>query len=270
MKFAWWIYASLLSFILFATACSPSEGYEELPSGSKWRLLAFGEQEISLDSAEIVYLNYSIIRTRTGDTIANDVFKSYDVGKDELWQLLRNQFVGDSIGFVSVTRDFLHPGQLRYDELRYNIALKKILTKRELETQRVQEQQLFEALLESDSLKAYYEAHNGVWIRQTQITLGGPIVEEGKELVLQYRGYGFDGKLYDDTWVRNEPLRFMMGNEHQVIPGIEAVLEGMAKGESARIIMPSELAFGSRGSGSGYVKPYTPMVYEIEVIDVAY
>lgn len=270
MKSVWWIYASLIALVLFSTACSPGDGYQTLPSGSKWRLLAFGDQEVSLDSAEIAYLNYTIIRTRTGDTIANDVFKSYDVGKDDLWQLLKNQFVGDSIGFISITRDFLHPGQLRYDSLRYNIALKKILTKRALETHRVQEQQLFEALLSSDSLQDYYEARDGLWIREMQMAIGGPAIEKGKELVLQYRGYGFDGKLYDDTWVRNQPLRFVMGNEHQVIPGIEAVLEGMRKGESARIIMPSEFAFGSRGSGSGYIKPYTPMVYEIEVIDVAY
>ena len=42
----------------------------------------------------------------------------------------------------------------------------------------------------------------------------------------------------------------------------------LKKGEKAKIILPSQLAFGDQGSSNGVIPPYTPLVYQIEIIDI--
>jgi FKBP-type peptidyl-prolyl cis-trans isomerase len=65
------------------------------------------------------------------------------------------------------------------------------------------------------------------------------------------------------------PLRFVFGNEGQVLLGIEKALGVMRKGDYARVIIPSWNAFGNTGSADGRVLPYTPVIYEVEVLEVA-
>lgn len=38
--------------------------------------------------------------------------------------------------------------------------------------------------------------------------------------------------------------------------------------EKMRVIIPSWLAFGARGSAGGHVPPYTTVVYELEVLQL--
>ncbi|MCP9765741.1 hypothetical protein EGI31_22630 [Lacihabitans soyangensis] len=48
--------------------------------------------------------------------------------------------------------------------------------------------------------------------------------------------------------------------------GIYRGISKLRKGEKARIIFPSSIGYGTNGSGS--IPPYTPLIFDIEVLTV--
>ncbi|MEO8762294.1 MAG: FKBP-type peptidyl-prolyl cis-trans isomerase [Bacteroidia bacterium] len=92
-------------------------------------------------------------------------------------------------------------------------------------------------------------------------------VKKGKKIKLLYKGYFLDGALVDYT-PNNWAFEFVCGQEGQLIAGLQLALYKLKKGEKAKIILPSQLAFGKQGSSNGAVPPYTPLVYQIEIEDV--
>ena len=76
----------------------------------------------------------------------------------------------------------------------------------------------------------------------------GPGAKEGDTLTVQYVGALFDtAEEFDASWERGEPFDVTLG-QGQVIQGWEQGLLGMKAGGRREIIIPSELAYGSRGS----------------------
>ena len=92
-------------------------------------------------------------------------------------------------------------------------------------------------------------------------------VKKGKKIKLFYKGYFLDGTLVDYT-PNNWAFEFVLGQEGQLLDGLQLALYRMKKGEKAKIILPSRLAFGEKGSSNGAVPPYTPLVYQIEIVDI--
>ena len=64
------------------------------------------------------------------------------------------------------------------------------------------------------------------------------------------------------------PYQFRCGDTAQTIEGLEIALKMMRVGEKAKIIIPSQLAFGNNGSSTGIVPPYTTVVYEVTLLKV--
>jgi len=92
-------------------------------------------------------------------------------------------------------------------------------------------------------------------------------VKKGSKVSLLYKGFFLDGRPADLSG-GNKPFEFTIGQEGQVIEGLKLALYRLKKGEKAKIILPSRLAFGSKGSSNGSIAPYTPLLYEVEIIDV--
>ena len=95
----------------------------------------------------------------------------------------------------------------------------------------------------------------------------GDSIRPGKKVSIAYKGYFLDGRIADYT-PEGHPLDFTIGHEGQIIEGLRLALLRLRKGEKAKIIVPSRLAFGRQGSSNGSIAPYTPLLYEVQVIDV--
>jgi FKBP-type peptidyl-prolyl cis-trans isomerase len=95
----------------------------------------------------------------------------------------------------------------------------------------------------------------------------GPMVKRGEMVSLAYRGTFLSGKPFDSV-TENNPLQFRYGDTAQMIEGLEIALKLMHEGEKAKIIIPSQLAFGNYGSSTGIVPPYTTVVYEVTLLKV--
>jgi FKBP-type peptidyl-prolyl cis-trans isomerase len=85
------------------------------------------------------------------------------------------------------------------------------------------------------------------------------------QVKVHYTGKFLDGKVFDSSIPRNEPLSFTIG-KGQMIKGFEIGVKLMQKGEKAVIVIPSALAYGARQRGE--IPPFSPLVFELELVDI--
>ncbi|MDP4209625.1 MAG: FKBP-type peptidyl-prolyl cis-trans isomerase [Bacteroidota bacterium] len=90
-------------------------------------------------------------------------------------------------------------------------------------------------------------------------------VKVGDTVVVHYEGRFLNGKFFDSTRERHEAFQFVYGQQWQVIKGMEEAIGMMHEGEKALFIMPSELGFGTTGSSTGIIPPFTSLIFEVEL-----
>jgi FKBP-type peptidyl-prolyl cis-trans isomerase FkpA len=79
---------------------------------------------------------------------------------------------------------------------------------------------------------------------------------------VHYKGTFPDGKEFDSSYKRGEPIEFPLGNV------IKCWTEGVALmkvGGKAKLTCPSAIAYGSRGAG-GVIPPNATLVFEVELL----
>ena len=71
--------------------------------------------------------------------------------------------------------------------------------------------------------------------------------------------------MFDSSYQRNQPIEFAVG-VGQVIPGWDEGIMLLKKGGAAKLVIPSDLAYGSQGAG-GVIPPDATLVFEVELVD---
>jgi FKBP-type peptidyl-prolyl cis-trans isomerase FkpA len=127
----------------------------------------------------------------------------------------------------------------------------------------LQELQMIDRYL-NDSYKSVKADANGLYILEKSGT-GSEKVASGKRVKIAFKGAFIDGKPID---LNEQIIEYIYGTPDQVIKGLNIVIGSLKKGETTKIIVPSRLAFGESGSSNGSVPPYTPIVYNIKIIDI--
>lgn len=93
------------------------------------------------------------------------------------------------------------------------------------------------------------------------------IAKLGDVVVVHYTGFLTDGTVIDSTVLHNaEPLPVKLGASN-LIEGFEAALKGMCVGESKRVVIPPELAYGQQGV-DGIVPPQSTLTFELQVVQI--
>ena len=75
-----------------------------------------------------------------------------------------------------------------------------------------------------------------------------------------------DKTVFDSSYRRKEPLQFTVG-VGQVIAGWDEGILLLHEGDKARLVIPSELAYDSRGAG-GVIPPHAPRIVDVELVSV--
>ena len=88
---------------------------------------------------------------------------------------------------------------------------------------------------------------------------------KGNTVNVHYKGELLDGTVFDSSFKRNQPIEFSLG-VGQVIPGWDEGIALLSKGAKARLIIPSDLAYGSAGAG-GVIPPDATLKFEVELVD---
>jgi FKBP-type peptidyl-prolyl cis-trans isomerase len=94
----------------------------------------------------------------------------------------------------------------------------------------------------------------------------GPLVKAGNNVSVLYEGRTLDGKVFDKTPDREHPFMFRVARE-QVIPGWDQILQLMHAGEKILVIIPPELAYGTRGKPPTIGRNAT-LVFEITLLEI--
>jgi FKBP-type peptidyl-prolyl cis-trans isomerase len=89
--------------------------------------------------------------------------------------------------------------------------------------------------------------------------VGGRHPRAGASVTVQYTGWTTDGKMFDSSVVKGEPMTFTVD---QVIPGWTEGLQLMYEGEKARFWIPEKLAY------EGKRAPYGMLVFDVELIKI--
>jgi FKBP-type peptidyl-prolyl cis-trans isomerase len=90
---------------------------------------------------------------------------------------------------------------------------------------------------------------------------GDVIAVNGKTISVDYTGMFTDGKVFDSSIPRGEPLTITLG-QGQVIRGWDLGIVGMKVGEKRRLTIAPELAYGEAGF-PGAIPPNSTLVFEI-------
>jgi FKBP-type peptidyl-prolyl cis-trans isomerase FkpA len=108
---------------------------------------------------------------------------------------------------------------------------------------------------------------------QTDVRTGtGTEAASGRRVSVHYSGWIFDprqpeqkGRAFQSS-LGGEPFAFVLGTG-AVISGFDIGLPGMRVGGLRRLVLPSDLAYGSAGVG-GVIPPYATLVFDVELIAV--
>jgi peptidylprolyl isomerase len=104
-------------------------------------------------------------------------------------------------------------------------------------------------------------------MRYVDVAVGtGAEAAPGKTYVVHYTGWLTDGRKFDSSRDRNEPLRFEQGRR-RVIPGWDAGFEGMRVGGRRRLFIPYQLAYGVPGR-SPTIPPCAELIFDIELLGI--
>ena len=122
------------------------------------------------------------------------------------------------------------------------------------------------ASAELDKLSAGFEETKS-GLRYQIIQKGtGKAAEKGKTVSVHYKGQLADGTVFDSSYKRNAPLDFQVG-VGQVIAGWDEGICLLNVGDKARLVIPSDLGYGSAGAG-GVIPPDATLVFDVELMDV--
>ncbi len=94
----------------------------------------------------------------------------------------------------------------------------------------------------------------------------GKKATKGAMVSVHYKGQLLDGTVFDSSYKRKQPIEFAIG-VGQVIPGWDEGIQLLQVGDKARLVIPSDLAYGSRGAG-GVIPPNAILIFDVELMNV--
>lgn len=94
----------------------------------------------------------------------------------------------------------------------------------------------------------------------------GPSPKTGGFAIVHYTGWLADGKKFDSSRDRNEPLEFALGRK-QVIAGWDEGVATMKVGGKRRLVIPPNLAYGAQGY-PGAIPANATLTFEVELVSI--
>lgn len=180
--------------------------------------------------------------------------------------------VPSPIGVGERGKDLVKP----FTTIIYKVELIEIKSVEEVQQERADRKKAKEAEkqrlkdLEKQNLKNYLSRNNiiaeptksGLYFIET-IKGSGEKPVKGETVNVHYVLYDTDGQEIQNSYTSASPASFKLGEGRVIMAWEEAVLK-MNRGGKAKIIVPSKLAYGSRGRDN--IGPYEPLVFELELL----
>ena len=94
----------------------------------------------------------------------------------------------------------------------------------------------------------------------------GAQAEAGKTVSVHYTGKFQDGKVFDSSITRGEPITFPLGMGN-VITGWDLGVASMKVGGIRKLVIPAALGYGDSGAGST-IPPGATLIFEVELVEI--
>ena len=273
---------------------SPYKGYTRSDSGLYYQLQAIGDGKAKPSAGD--FLQLKITYKTIEDSVFLDSYYSNETGMVIL-PFNRSSFVGsfeegltkmnagDSNSFI-VDADslfikffrtglplFLEPGSL----VKMDVKLHSILNRKEylaelekykciVEDRDIEESRKLKISLDTNQT-LFYPIYNGMYYLPIKQGVGD-YVKYGDLVKIHFKGYFLNGKQFESTYDRAQPMEFNFGEDGQVIQGFKTAISLMNEGAKTKFIIPSRLAFGETGSSTNIVPAYSTVIYEIELLNL--
>lgn len=180
--------------------------------------------------------------------------------------------------------DFIKPSSI----LKFTVKVKSVQSMEELQAAQIKAQESQRAS-EAVKRQAYLEENN---ITETPTESGlifisrkkgsGKQAKAGMKVKVHYEGKLLDGTyfdtsvkeaaqeagIYDERREPYAPFEFTLG-QGKVIPGWDEGIAMMKEGGKATLIIPSDLAYGANPRPGGPIKPFSTLVFDVELIEVS-
>jgi len=195
---------------------------------------------------------------------------SYIVGTNLAGQFKRDELTLDVSAFTMAVKDVMAGTESRLSQEQIQEAVATV-------QQQAQEKQQLAQQAASDKNKAdglaYLEANakkDGVEVTESGLQYKEVVSGEGEmptsenTVVVHYKGTLIDGTEFDSSYTRGEPAEFPVTG---VIPGWVEALQLMNVGDKFELAIPSDLAYGSKGSGQ-VIGPDATLLFDVELIEI--
>jgi peptidylprolyl isomerase len=244
---------------------APPENAEKSESGLAWTVLQAGTGDKNPTAADVVKVNY------TGWTTTGRMFDSSVVrgqpAEFPLNRVIKGWTEGVQMMVSGEKRRFWIPGALAYGEAAPNDPHAAAGPPRGTLVFDVELISFKAAPKPPDTPKDVAKIPKNA--KKTKSGIGSRVLKKGtgaehptatSVVTVHYTGWTTDGKMFDSSVVRGTPASFGL---NQVIPGWTEGLQLMVVGESRRIWIPENLAYGGRPG-----RPAGMLVFDVELLEI--
>lgn len=282
MKIRFLILPTLFILIcLLAVSCSKYSGFKRDSSGYYYHYFSCNENNEQPQTGDFVVVNMGL---RTKDTVISPMTQNNmlvdELYRGDIYCALRDMHLGDSATFIfdgpQFYEEFLGMGEYPFGKkpIYVDIKLLKIMSKQSLEKaeERYQEYKKQVRHIE-DSLIQDYVAENRINERYHGLRFNwnkrgvGPKAIKNQVVQVLYRGRKMDNTVFESFMDPEHPVTFEIGKD-QVARGIDVIVQNMCEGDQVTVVLPSSYVFGEKGSEVFQIPPYTPLVYDVELLKI--
>jgi FKBP-type peptidyl-prolyl cis-trans isomerase len=278
---------AVLFFLLICAACgSPYADHKEIGADIHLRYVTLGEGEVVPSDSDSVLIRFrsAVHGEEAGSLMSTEQwYLTKDLRSGALVPILRRLHMGDSMNVIAPGR--LWPWQaMTRGSLQAPSDTSTISTALSLLSIRTPDQMRasLAALRKSDPvsyerrlISAFLGSDTSAWMRwgtsDMRYAIEGSAVDTnrvrfGDIAHVQWEGRRLEDQvLFDEVGKVGFPWR--VGEQDQLIPGLEAAATLLREGQQGTFILPSALAFGTRGI-PGALEPGTVVLYKVRLVRV--
>lgn len=293
--FSCFIALAIIAFIF--TSCSEHPGYKKTDDGLFYKFYVQNEDSakpvigdvMSVKISYTLFENDSLLFTSDSLYEASRLQLMETKYKGDICEGLAMMAVGDSASFI-VCADSFYLKNIGLDKekipdfikpesnIRFEVKLISFQTKAEYEKEKELKYEKFQAMMEERKAKEPEDIKK--YVKDSSITVSptttglyyiekkkgtGVKPVDGDTVYVHYTGSLLNGTMFASSY-GGEPIAFVLGS-NKVIPGWEEGIALMREEGEARLVIPSDLAYGSEYM-SELVLPYTPLVFDIYLVKI--
>lgn len=257
---------------MLIAACS--NGYNTTSSGLEYKIIVSNSDAPKPEKGDIVAVRLTC--RSLSEIIVDETptfkmqLKEAPVGRPSVEEGLMMMHKGDSADFRLLSSCYRGAEPQDGDSLlMVSVKMVDIIPLEEFERDR--EAARIAGEREEDRLLGEYLQKSNIDIEPTMSGLyfvetekgTGPAPIPGKMVAIHYEASFLDGRVFDSSYSRREPLKFKLGAA-QVIQGLEEGVARMRRGGRAMLIVPSPLAYGDQQVGP--VPPFATLIFEVWLV----